>query len=231
MVSVSSRGFWRHKLCAETSNKNRAIGDGASVDLQVIASGSQITGSPDEKMASSSARMALGSDERKLAIDKMQLFIADFMVEWKQAGGIWLWFMFRFYCSLWLCDFCSWRKEMIYHLLISLLDMANRCGLFALVLHTDRSLEQRGAFTFLPGYSWCDLQKWGPVLGICSLRVTAGAFKDSERQLKPGRRGEDAWLLEDHVFWFLVRFGASRELHQAVLHNKHGRASVQRRPS
>ena len=88
MVSVSSRGFWRHKLCAETSNKNRAIGDGASVDLQVIASGSQITGSPDEKMASSSARMALGSDEMNLAIDKMQLFIADFMVEWKQAGGI-----------------------------------------------------------------------------------------------------------------------------------------------
>jgi len=34
--------------------------------------------------------MALGSDEMNLAIDKMQFFIADFMVEWKQAGGIFL---------------------------------------------------------------------------------------------------------------------------------------------
>lgn len=45
---------------------------------------------------SQSARMALGSNEMNLAIDKMQFFIADFMVEWKQAGENFLWFMFRF---------------------------------------------------------------------------------------------------------------------------------------
>ena len=31
-------------------------------------------------------RMALQSDDMNLALDKMQLFVADFMVEWKKAG-------------------------------------------------------------------------------------------------------------------------------------------------
>jgi len=53
-------------------------------------------------------RMALGSDEMNLAIDKMQFFIADFMVEWKQVSGTegricvfaWVFMMLSFVSSM-----------------------------------------------------------------------------------------------------------------------------------
>ena len=33
-------------------------------------------------------RMALQSDDMNLALDKMQLFVADFMVQWKQVDPL-----------------------------------------------------------------------------------------------------------------------------------------------
>jgi len=53
-------------------------------------------------------RMALGSNEMNLAIDKMQFFIADFMVEWKQVSGTegricvfaWVFMMLSFITSM-----------------------------------------------------------------------------------------------------------------------------------
>lgn len=121
--------------------------------------------------------------------------------------------------------------------------MANRCGLFVFVLHTDRSLEQRGAFAFLPGYSWCDLQKWGSVLGICSLKVKEGTFfKILRDNLKPGRRGQNAKCTTDVRFlvfvessnlktWKILSVRPWELKKQVVLRNKHGCARVQRRPS